>query len=612
MKTKKIKEKKKKSLASLLSNCGYMLGFAYKANKAIYSAKIPLIIINAIVPFVPIVFVRLILNEITIGKDIKLVMTYALLLALTLFVVNTLKNIFTTLSAVQTTKTLYSIKKMLGEAVTKLPYSELEKPKIKDFISLSEDNTLFLQILNGIASVITSLITAIGLAAIVFTSQPLIIILTFLVVLARLTADKKTRKLWDIWRPRFAPFTREVAYFHKLMTNTEFGKEIRINRLEDWIYAKLEKTDEKYLRDGTNHNIAIQKINSFSEFAVIAQEGIVYLMLAYRVVFSGMTIGDFSMYLTAINSFTGSIQSMVVSFSELMKNGLFAQDFRFCIEASKNGENSAEKSIEASKNAENPIKAMALNTKNLTIEFKNVSFMYPNTDRMILQNISLTLSPKETLSIVGLNGAGKTTFVKLLCRFYEPTEGEITIGNVPINTIPKDDYYKFLGVVFQDFKLFSFEVIENVSLSEEFNESEVLSCIEQVGLKEKIESLPKGSNTMLYKEFDKEGIEFSGGEGQKLAIARTLYKNAPIIILDEPTSALDPIAEYEIYKCFDDLVHGKIAIYISHRLSSTRFTDKIAVFSEGRIAEYGSHDELIKIDNGIYKAMFETQAQYYI
>ena len=230
---------------------------------------------------------------------------------------------------------------------------------------------------------------------------------------------------------------------------------------------------------------------------------------------------------------------------------------------------------------------------------------------MVLENVNITIARGETLSIVGVNGAGKTTFVKLLCRFYEPTSGEIFVNGIPAKDIPLDEYYNLLGVVFQDFSLFSFTVSENISMDTECDDEKLVDAIKKCGLETRMETLPHGKETYLYKQFDPDGIELSGGEGQKIAIARAVYRGAPIVIFDEPTSALDPIAEYDIYRNFHDLAENRTAIYISHRLSSTRFTDKTAVFANGTIAEYGTHAELMAIDGGIYKEMFSTQAKYY-
>lgn len=244
------------------------------------------------------------------------------------------------------------------------------------------------------------------------------------------------------------------------------------------------------------------------------------------------------------------------------------------------------------------------------IEFKNVSFSYPGTGKKILDNVSITLRAGGKLSVVGLNGAGKTTFIKLLCRLYDVDEGEILFDGVNIKEYDYDEYMKLFSVVFQDFRLLAFTAEDNILLGREKAETDVV--FEKVGLSEKIKSLPNGKNTMMSRQFDKNGVELSGGEQQKLALARALFKDAPVVILDEPTAALDPIAEYEIYRQFNDLVHGKTAIYISHRLSSCKFCDRIAVFSGGTIAEYGTHDELVHKENGIYAEMFHAQAQYYV
>ena len=243
-------------------------------------------------------------------------------------------------------------------------------------------------------------------------------------------------------------------------------------------------------------------------------------------------------------------------------------------------------------------------------EFENVSFIYPNTEKIVLDNISIKIRKGEKLSIVGLNGAGKTTFIKLLCRLYTPTKGVIKYYGVDISTIKKEEYYKLLAVVFQDFKIFSFSFLDNIVLSQSLDTDRLNRSIENAGLKSKFEALPDGLNTNIYKDFDENGIEFSGGEGQKLVIARAYYKDADLVILDEPTAALDALAENEIYQNFNEITLNKTSIFISHRLASTRFCDNIAVFQNGNIVEYGDHETLLK-QNGLYSEMFKKQAQYY-
>lgn len=215
------------------------------------------------------------------------------------------------------------------------------------------------------------------------------------------------------------------------------------------------------------------------------------------------------------------------------------------------------------------------------------------------------------MAVVGENGSGKTTFIKLLCRLYDPTEGVILLNGIDIKKYDYDEYMSIFSVVFQDFKLFSFSLGQNVAANTNYDESRVIECLTKSGFSDRLAKMPKGLQTCLYKNFDEEGVEISGGEAQKIALARALYKNAPFIILDEPTAALDPISEYEIYSNFNRIVGNKTAIYISHRLSSCRFCNDIAVFSNGSLIQRGSHDMLIQDENGKYHELWNAQAQYY-
>jgi ABC-type multidrug transport system fused ATPase/permease subunit len=249
----------------------------------------------------------------------------------------------------------------------------------------------------------------------------------------------------------------------------------------------------------------------------------------------------------------------------------------------------------------------------LVFTFENVSFCYPYQSEPSLKNINLTINNKERLSIVGENGAGKTTLIKLLMRFYEPTTGRILLNGMDIRQI---DYRKYLDIfssVFQDFKLFAFRIVDNItSLQGSAAEArKVEESLVKAGIHEKIQSLEKGLDTYLYKLYEEDGVELSGGESQKLAIARALYKDAPVVVLDEPTAALDPRAEFEIYTKFLQMVDNKTAVFISHRLSSARFCDRIVVLKDGAIAESGSHDELMA-RNGYYAELFNMQAQFYV
>lgn len=244
------------------------------------------------------------------------------------------------------------------------------------------------------------------------------------------------------------------------------------------------------------------------------------------------------------------------------------------------------------------------------IEFRNVSFKYPGNDEYSLRNFSIKLNIGQKLAIVGMNGSGKTTMIKLLCRLYDPSEGVITLNGIDIKKYDYAEYMGVFSVVFQDFKIFSFKLSENIACSTTVDEERAVKAIEMVGLSERAKKMKNGGDTYLYNDFDK-GVEISGGEAQKVALARALYKNAPFIVLDEPTAALDPIAEFEIYSKFNEIVGDKTAIFISHRLSSCRFCDDIAVFHDGGLIQRGNHEALLSERDGKYYELWNAQAQYY-
>lgn len=245
------------------------------------------------------------------------------------------------------------------------------------------------------------------------------------------------------------------------------------------------------------------------------------------------------------------------------------------------------------------------------LTFQNIFFQYPGTGHPALKNVSLTLKPGQKTAVVGMNGSGKTTLVKLLCRMYDPDRGRILFNGVDIREYDYKSYMGLFSVVFQDFKLLALPVGENVAAAKEYDVDKVQDCIAKAGLAERVQRMGKGVSTSLYRDIDEDGGEVSGGEAQKIALARALYKDAPFVVLDEPTAALDPVSEHEIYSGFEKLVGEKTAVFISHRLSSCRFCDEILVFHEGRLVQRGTHQELLKDQRGQYYKMWQAQARYY-
>ncbi len=325
--------------------------------------------------------------------------------------------------------------------------------------------------------------------------------------------------------------------------------------------------------------------------------GVIYVYVCLKALGGAFGIGSVTQYIAAILKFTTALGAILTTLGILKVNATFLKtsfDFLDTPNVMYRGSLTTEKR----------------NDKKYDLEFKNVSFKYPDTEELVLKNVSLKFEVGEKLAVVGENGSGKTTFIKLLSRMYEPTEGAIFLNGIDISKYNYDDYISVFSIVFQDFKLLSYTLAHNVASSAHYDPKKVENSLIMAGFGDRLKELPNGIDTYIYSDIDKDGVEISGGEAQKIAIARAIYKDAPFMILDEPTAALDPLAEAEIYSKFDEIITNKTAVYISHRLSSCKFCDKIVVFDKGEIVETGRHDDLLK-SNGKYKDLWQSQAQYY-
>ena len=582
-----------------LSNLIFAYKFILTANKKLFLFRIPLLLLQTVKTVVPIFFVRAILNEITGQQRIEYAVIYAVSMAVLLFLLGALEQLLSKGDAREHEKLNFALQKLLADSVTSMSYATLEDPVMHDYIWLAQDNR-FDSVLQYSTAIVGSIMTLLGIGIVVFSLNPLILAVIAAAAALRYIIERRRQRTSYEHNESRIRASRANRYYMMLTDDIQMGKEVRMNNLENWV-AEMAETSwrEDLYKADRKFTQSMVKNQSLDTAVSAVQEIAIYLILALEVIHSTMTVGDFSMYLTAAGTFSSCIIGISSNWMNLVfETSWYLRDYRYCLDYGER-----ERKAEGSRHIDIP--------KNVEIEFRDVSFKYQKTDRMILEHVNITIRRGETLSIVGVNGAGKTTFVRLLCRFYEPTAGEIFVNGIPARDIALEDYYNLIGVVFQDFSLFSFTVAENISMDTEYDKKKLDDAIAKCGLESRIETLPCGVDTYIYKEFDPNGIELSGGEGQKVAIARAIYRDAPIIVFDEPTSALDPIAEYNIYRNFHELASGKTAIYISHRLSSTRFTDKTAVFANGTVSEYGTHDELMRIDGGIYKKMFSMQAKYY-
>jgi ABC-type multidrug transport system fused ATPase/permease subunit len=491
----------------------------------------------------------------------------------------------------------------IAEKLLDCDFEELENA---EFLDTKEKAGKFLYangqgfgvVLDSAVNIIGKLIFFCGLIAVLATLSIWVVCIFVILVVVNAMVESKVNKRFFDFDMEKAPIERKTGYFLGLIENFSFGKEIRIYGIKQWILSKisfhLSLSNSFYEKQVASTN----RSQYFNAGTVLIREVVSYGYLAHQIIKGLISIGDFTMYLSAITQFSSSM-------NDTMKSILHIKQFGFYYEALDQYINVPAKMRAGKK--------LPIPDGNYEIEFRDVSYKYSGQSAYALRHVNIKITNGEKLSIVGENGAGKTTFAKLLCRMYDPTEGVILLNGQDIREMDYDQYLSIISAVFQDFKLFSFTIKENICFSEveDSQDDEISKIIVESGLGEKITKLDKGIHTHVYKNFETDGFEPSGGEGQKLALARAIYKNAPIVILDEPTSALDPRAEYEIYQKFNDLVRGKTAIYISHRLSSTRFCDHIAVFQHGEIIEFGSHQDLLE-KNGYYTELFNMQAQFYV
>ena len=390
---------------------------------------------------------------------------------------------------------------------------------------------------------------------------------------------------------------RKFAYFFNLIFRYQKGKDIRLYHMQDKVLNGVVENAKEIENNG-------QWMAKEERPYIIWKSVINYILLLSTYVYVGLkvicrliSLGNVMKYVAAITRMSDSLGSMMESYNALQIKGKYTSYYYDFLNI-KNEK--YEGTLPLEKRDDNEY----------LLEFKDVSFHYPNQKEMVLSHVSMKFTIGEKMAIVGPNGAGKSTFIKLLCRLYDPTEGEILLNGIDIKLYDYEEYMKIFSIVFQDYQLFSFPLAENVAASIEYDSEKVKRSLIEAGFEKQLKKFKDGIYANLYQMKEK-GIEISGGEAQKIALARALYKDAAVVILDEPTSALDPVSEFEIYKHFDEMVQGKTSIYISHRMSSCRFCNRILVFDKGKIVQQGSHEQLMSQTGELYAKLWEAQAKYY-
>jgi ATP-binding cassette subfamily B protein len=511
-----------------------------------------------------------------------------------------------------------------NKKVMTMPFALLEEPKVYNTKRKGDEGTSNMVegmegILRETARFLSAFIMMAAASVILWNQAPFMILAMLLLAVGRgLLHDRMSKWEKEKFHDPSVPDWRESYHYYRTASSFEYAKDIRIFRMKGPLHERYgEVLDRIHTRAKEMNNRWRNTL--LQEGAVgLLQEGIMYAWLVYAVLKKGMSVADFTLYLGSIRSFNSAVAGCLERWNHIVRDSRLINDFRAFLDyPNKAGEEPFKSTFkkdyerfgEESYKRDEEIPY----AEQYEFRFEDVSFAYPGSGKeYALKGLNLVLEPGKRLAVVGLNGAGKSTFIKLLCGLYEPTEGTIYMNGKDISRFDQAEYYKLIAPVFQNVECFALPICENISMSvpEDTDKDKALDCLEKAGLKEKIESLPQGLDTELLKFLHMDGTELSGGEKQKLAMARALYKDAPVVVLDEPTAALDALAEYRTYMDFDKLIGGKTAVYISHRLSSTRFCHKVAMFEKGCMIEYDTHEKLLEKD-GEYARMFRIQSQYY-
>lgn len=391
-----------------------------------------------------------------------------------------------------------------------------------------------------------------------------------------------------------------LNFYMPFCAERERALDVRMYNQQEVVKEALQK-NQLYRKGSPAVDVWRRKCAPFSALAQVVSTlltGVAYVFVCLKAWAGAFGVGAITQYVGAITQFCGSMSHLLQLFGELSFNAQYLKDIRAFMEIPNE---MYQGSLPTEKREDGDYE----------VEFRNVSFQYPGSKVWALRHVNMKFRVGSRLAVVGMNGSGKTTFIKLLCRLYDPTEGEILLNGIDIRKYNYEDYLKIFSVVFQDFELLALPLGQNVAARINYDTDRVKDCLKKAGFWEKTAEMEKGTDTYLYRELDKNGVMVSGGEAQKIAIARALYKETPFIILDEPTAALDPIAEAEIYSGFNEIIGDKTAVYISHRLSSCKFCDEIAVFHEGRVVQQGNHASLVADEKGKYYELWHAQAQYY-
>ena len=578
---------------------------------------------NAAKNLLNVILPMFLVNELTGGKDIRNLVLYGGLIVLNNVGMTLLTNVLQRSIKIGEERTRSGMMKIMSEKIMNLEYSYLENPTYLDLkeraVFAVNNQNVISNLIIMLADVLSKGTTLVGLMVILITLGPVLLIAIVIGIVLSLLIYAGFAGVQMKFMQDLIPINRRFGYYFNLAFEKEPQKDIRLYGMADMIADRTcefsNETCDTYDILQRKAGVAMGQIAMVSEGMAAFSYGYVGFRTLSNALGPQLSLGELTMYVSAAINFS----TLVTGFGESVVSLI---QFMGWLEPYMEFMSLAEETKQTGK--------IPFTGEVEPVEFCNVTFTYPNAEKAVLQNVSFAIHKGEKISIVGLNGAGKSTLVKLICRMYQADSGEILVNGKNIYDYEYLSYMNTISAVFQDYRLFNFTIAENIAC-EEVNgrnangtaEAEstkeddaakkmrIEKLIDEVGLRDKIDELPHGVESRFGKEYDEEGIEMSGGQGQKIAIARALYKKASMVILDEPASALDPIAEAEIYEKFNSLVEDKTAIYISHRMSSSVFCDRILIIDGGTVADFDTHENLMRKTESLYYKLFMSQAENY-
>ena len=603
-KTKKIKEKREKPQYNMLQNVAWMIGRAWQTRKSVLIYAFLVVFCAVGLDLVNLFTVPAILQNVENAAPLKDVFLTILFFVGTLMLLRGLNAYVGANTLFGRVEVRTGINRDINrkQETTSYPNTEDEtaikkQNKAQDATSNNQQATE--AVWNTLTRLSQRLIGFVIYLFLLSALNPILIVVTVVLSIAGFYLNRRAGE-WDYrHRDESAKNSRDFSYVNGRGRDVKLAKDIRIFGMRGWIEDMRQATLDlsyAFVKKRENYFIPVRLANLIINFL---RNGIIYYYLIRQTLDGGLPASTFLLYFTAVGTFTGWISGIFSDFNTLHAQSLDLSAVREWLNYKEIFRFEDGKAIEPVPNGAYELK------------LENVSFRYPKADDYTIKNMNLTIRPGEKLAIVGLNGAGKTTLIKLLCGFYDPTEGRVLLNGEDIRQYNRRDYYRHFTAVFQQFSLLDTTLAENVAQSDErIDEQRVWDCLDKAGLRDKVQSLSQGIDTHIGREVYEDGILLSGGETQRLMLARALYRNASIIVLDEPTAALDPLAENDMYQKYSELTNGRTSLYISHRLASTRFCDRIIYLEKGVILEEGSHSELLK-KGGKYAELFEIQSRYY-